>query len=90
MANRTRILKEMDANHPPVKTYKQRASNHGISEPTITSVVRKFVNEGPDTTIKLKRSVNSDNAQHKVDGRVKVKLLIKSTWQTSTAVTACN
>ncbi|WP_372393691.1 helix-turn-helix domain-containing protein [Lactobacillus delbrueckii] len=65
----------MDANHPPVKTYKQCASDHGISEPTITNVVRKFVNEGLDATIKLKRSVNSDNAQRKVDGRVEAKLL---------------
>lgn len=65
----------MDANHPPVKTYKQCASDHGISEPTITNVVRKFVNEGLDATIKLKRSINSDNAQRKVDGRVEAKLL---------------
>ncbi|MCD5487688.1 helix-turn-helix domain-containing protein [Lactobacillus delbrueckii] len=72
VANRIRILKDMDANYPPVKT----ASNHGISEPTITNVVRKFVNEGLDATIKLKRSVNSDNAQQcKVDGRVTAKLL---------------
>ena len=75
LANRIRILKDMDANHPPVKTYKQCASDHGISEPTITNVVRKFVNEGLDATIKLKRSVNSDNAQRKVDGRVEAKLL---------------
>jgi transposase len=75
VANRIRILKDMDANHPPVKTYKQCASDHGISEPTITNVVRKFVNEGLDATIKLKRSVNSDNAQRKVDGRVEAKLL---------------
>lgn len=75
VANRIRILKDMDANHPPVKTYKQCASDHGISEPTITNVVKKFVNEGLDATIKLKRSVNSDNAQRKVDGRVEAKLL---------------
>ncbi|GHV97577.1 IS630 family transposase [Lactobacillus nasalidis] len=75
VANRIRILKDMDANHPPVKTYKQCASDHGISEPTITNAVRKFVNEGLDATIKLKRSVNSDNAQRKVDGRVEAKLL---------------
>jgi hypothetical protein len=37
--------------------------------------VRKFVNEGLDATIKLKRSINSDNAQRKVDGRVEAKLL---------------
>lgn len=66
----------MDANHPAVKTYKQCASDHGISEPTITNVVRKFVNEGLDVTIMLKRSVDSDNAQQcKVDGRVTAKLL---------------
>ena len=75
VANRIRILKDRDANHPPVKTYKQCASDHGISEPTITNVVKKFVNEGLDATIKLKRSVNSDNAQRKVDGRVEAKLL---------------
>ncbi|GHN21948.1 MAG: helix-turn-helix domain-containing protein [Lactobacillus delbrueckii] len=75
VANRIRILKDMDANHPPVKTYKQCASDHGISEPTITNIVKKFVNEGLDATIKLKRSVNSDNAQRKVDGRVEAKLL---------------
>ena len=48
VANGIRILKDMDANHPPVKTYKQCASDHGISEPTITNVVKKFVNEGLD------------------------------------------
>lgn len=39
------------------------------------SVSQPFVNEGLDATIKLKRSVNSDNAQRKVDGRVEAKLL---------------
>lgn len=70
VANRIRILKDMDTNHLSVKTYKQHASDHGISEPIITNVVRKFVNEGLDATIKLKWSVNLDNAQRKVDGRV--------------------
>lgn len=65
----------MDENHPPAKTYDQCVMACGVSRATIASTVKLYVEKGMDETLKLKRSVNSDNARRKVDGRIEARIV---------------
>ncbi|MDO5786010.1 MAG: helix-turn-helix domain-containing protein [Eubacteriales bacterium] len=75
IADRCNILLAMDENHPPAKTYDQCVMACGVSRATIASTVKQYVEKGMDETLKLKRSVNSDNARRKVDGRTEAKIV---------------
>jgi len=75
IADRCNILLAMDENHPPAKTYNQCMIACGVSRATIASTVKQYVEKGMDETLKLKRSVNSDNARRKVDGRTEAKIV---------------
>ena len=75
IANRCNILLAMDENHPPAKTYDQCVMACGVSRATIASTVKLYAEKGMDETLKLKRSVNSDNARRKVDGRTEAKIV---------------
>ena len=74
-ANRCRILLALDENHLPMMTYVQCADVYGISRATIASVVKAYSDGGIDSALARKRSINSDNARRKVDGRVEAKLI---------------
>jgi transposase len=74
-ANRCRILLALDENHPPVLTYDQCVDSYGVSKATISTVVKAFTEGGIDSVLTRKRSINSDNARRKVDGRTEAKLL---------------
>lgn len=75
IADRCNILLAMDENHPPAKTYDECVMACGVSCATIASTVKQYVEKGMDETLKLKRSVNSDNARRKVDGRTEAKIV---------------
>lgn len=75
IADRCNILLAMDENHPPAKTYDQCVMAFGVSRATIASTVKQYVEKGMDETLKLKRSVNSDHARCKVDGRTEAKIV---------------
>lgn len=75
IADRCNILLAMDENHPPAKTYDQCVMECGVSRTTIASTVKLYVEKGIDETLKLKRSVNSDNARRKVDGRTEARIV---------------
>ena len=74
-ANRCRILLALDENHLPALTYNQCAEAHGVSRGTISAVVKAYADGGIDSVLARKRSVNSDNARRKVDGRVEARLI---------------
>ena len=42
---------------------------------TVTNTVKKYVNGGIDAVTEFKRSINSDNARRKVDGRAEARLI---------------
>lgn len=42
---------------------------------TVTNTVSKYVNGGIDAVTEFKRSINSDNARRKVDGRTEARLI---------------
>lgn len=75
IANRCRILLALDENHLPMQTYDQCMSYLCVSRPTIASVAKTYVQDGLDAVLTLKRSINSDNARRKVDGRMEAQLI---------------
>jgi len=75
ICNRCRILLDVDENHAPVKNQSDCAASHGISKTTVYNTVMTYNKEGIDAVLKLKRSVNSDNARRKVDGRAEARLI---------------
>lgn len=75
IADRCNILLAVDENHPPAKTYDQCIVSCGVSRGTIASTIKLYSEKGLDETLKLKRSINSDNARRKVDGRTEAKIV---------------
>lgn len=74
-ANRCRILLALDENHPPAMTYAHCVDAYKVSRSTIVSVLKTYANEGIKAASSRKRSVNSDNARRKVDGRTEARLI---------------
>lgn len=75
IADRCNILLAVDENHPPAKTYDQCMVSCGVSRATIASTIKLYAEKGLDETLRLKRSINSDNARRKVDGRIEAKIV---------------
>lgn len=75
VADRCSILLAVDENHPPAKTYDQCMLSCGVSRATIASTIKLHAEKGLDGTLKLKRSINSDNARRKIDGRTEAKIV---------------
>ncbi len=75
IANRCRILLALDENHPPMKTYDQCMAALCISRPTIAGVAKTYAQDGLEEVLKFKRSINSDNARRKVDGRMEAQIV---------------
>ena len=75
IANRCRILLDVDKNHLPVMTQEQCAAEHRISRTTVSNTVKQYYEEGLQSVLELKRNVNSDNARRKVDGRAEARLI---------------
>ena len=72
---RCQILLDLDDAHGKAFTHEQTAKSTGVCIATVTNTVRKYVKEGLESTISLKRSVNSDNANRKLDGRAEARLI---------------
>ena len=75
IADRCSILLAVDENHSPARTYDQCMEACGVSRATIASTIKSYAEKGLDETLKLKRSVNSNNARRKVDGRTEAKIV---------------
>lgn len=75
IVDRCNILLAVDENHPPAKTYDQCAATCGVSRATIAATIKLYAEKGLVEALKLKRSVNSDNARRKVDGRIEAKIV---------------
>ena len=72
---RCQVLLDMDEVHGKVYTYEQCAKSNGVCIATVSNTVRQYIENGIDSVIKLKRSINSDNAKRKLDGRAEAKLI---------------
>lgn len=74
-ANRCRVLLALDENHPPAMSYDQCIDAYGVSRATIATLVKAFSEGGIDSALSRKRSINSDQARRKVDGRIEARLI---------------
>lgn len=72
---RCQIILGLDEAHGKILTHEQSAGSNGVCLATVTNTVTKYVNGGLDAVTEFKRSINSDNARRKVDGRVEAQLI---------------
>ena len=73
--SRCQIILDLDEAHGKVLTHEQSARSNGVCMATVTNTVTKYINGGIDAVIEWKRSINSDNARRKVDGRAEARLI---------------
>lgn len=73
--SRCNILLDLDEAHGKVLTREQCAKSNGVCVTTVTSTAAKFKKGGIEEALSYKRSVNSDNARRKVDGRAEARII---------------
>ncbi len=73
--SRCQILIDVDEAHGKVLTYEQSARSNGVCKTTVTNTVKKYVTGGVEEATKYNRSINSDNARRKVDGRAEARII---------------
>ena len=72
---RCQIILDLDESHGKVLTHEQSAKSNGVCLATVTNTVTKYINGGVNAVTEFKRSINSDNARRKVDGRTEARLI---------------
>ena len=72
---RCQIILDLDESHGKALTHEQSAKTNGVCLATVTNTVTKYIHGGVDAVTEFKRSINSDNARRKVDGRVEARLI---------------
>ena len=72
---RCRVLLDLDMNHGKTYTDDQIAGRNGVCKSMVRSVVSSFADGKLEAVLTIKRSVNSDNAKRKVDGRAEARLV---------------
>ena len=72
---RCQIILDLDEAHGKVLTHEQSARSNGVCMATVTNTVTKYMNGGVEAVTEFKRSINSDNARRKVDGRTEARLI---------------
>lgn len=72
---RCQVLIDLDEAHGKVLTHEQSAKSNGVCMSTISNIVKDYCNGGIDKVTTLKRSINSDNAKRKLDGRAEAKII---------------
>ena len=73
--NRCQIIIDLDEAHGKVLTHGQSAKTNCVCMATVTNTVRLFSEKGIDGIISLNRSINSDNARRKLDGRAESRII---------------
>ena len=73
--SRCQIILDLDETHGKVLTHEQSAKSNGVCMATVTNTVTKYINGGIEAVTEFKRSINSDNARRKVDGRTEARLI---------------
>ena len=69
---RCQIILDLDENHGKMLTYEQCYKSNGICHATVSNTVSGFSKQGISYLTGLKRSIKSDNARRKMDGRSEV------------------
>ena len=72
---RCQILLALDEAHGKLHTQEQCAKSIGVCNATVYNVIKYYFNGGIDNVLSVGRSVNSDNARRKLDGRAEAALI---------------
>lgn len=72
---RCQILLDLDESHGELLTYEQIAKTNCACISTVEKIAKQYIKEGIEDVIHLKRSVNSDNARRKLDGRGEARII---------------
>lgn len=72
---RLRILLDLDDAHGQYYTHAACAKLNGVGLMTVTNTVHSYAHGGIDAVLKEERSVNSDNARRKLDGRAEAQII---------------
>lgn len=72
---RCQIILDLDEAHGKQYTHQQISKINCTSMGTVQNTVRLYSEAGIDGLINLKRSINSDNARRKLDGRAEAKII---------------
>ena len=73
--SRCRVLLDLDMAHGKQPTYELCASRNGVNITTVKSVINTFLSGGLEAVLTIKRSINSDYAMRKVDGRAEARII---------------
>ena len=73
--SRCQILIDLDESHGDILTHAQSAKSNGVCLATVANTVTKYMSGGIEAATAYKRSINSDNARRKVDGRVEARII---------------
>lgn len=72
---RCQIIIDLDEAHGKVLTHEQSAKSNGVCPATVKNTVKLFTREGINGITHLNRSVNSDHARRKLDGRAEARII---------------
>jgi hypothetical protein len=72
---RCQVLMDIDAGRGKSLTHAQAAKSNAVSIATVTNIVKDYVDGGVANAVSLNRSINSDNARRKLDGRAEAKII---------------
>ena len=72
---RCQILLALDANQATVTSYEQCSHYLDVSRSMIDNVVKQYALEGIESLLTLKRNINSDNANRKIDGAMEARIV---------------
>jgi transposase len=73
--SRCRVLLDMGTKDGNAYTDELIASRNGVSKRTVRTIITTFTREGLESVLSMKRSINSDNSNRKVDGRAEARLV---------------
>ena len=72
---RCQILLDHDEAHGKTSTHQQCVKSIGVCYATVHNVIKYYIDGGIENALTVGRSVNSDNARRKIDGRAEAKLI---------------
>jgi transposase len=75
LRSRCQVLIDLDEAHGKIFTHEQSAKSNGICMATVTNIVRDYSVGGINAVTTYNRSINSDNAKRKLDGRAETRLI---------------
>jgi transposase len=69
------VLIDVDECHGKITTYEQAAKSNSICIATVNNIVKDYYDGGIEKVMSYNRSVNSDQARRKLDGRSEAKVI---------------